>query len=261
MQKICNACGTQHPSDYKEDFCFTCSEERQYIPTEGQTWTTHETLLATHKNKIVRINNTLYEIVISPTFAIGQRCFLVLSKSGNILWDCIPLLDAETINFINKMGGLKGIAFSHPHYYSNMNDWANTFNCPIYIHKSDEPFIVDKGKNIVLWEGDEIQILDDIKMINIGGHFDGSSVLLIPSMSVKGTMLCGDTMYLSPSKKHFAIMYSYPNRIPLPLSEIRRIKERLHNIEFDSIFGFYSFQNLTENARDILDKSIQRYLE
>lgn len=260
MQKICNTCGTQHPSDYKDNLCFTCNEERQYIPVEGQTWTTHQTLLTTHKNHIVKINSNLYEIVIKPTFAIGQRCFLVISKSGTILWDCIPLLDAETIRFINSMGGLKGIAFSHPHYYSNMNDWADIFNCPIYIHKSDDPFIVNKGKQITLWEDDELQIIDDIKMINIGGHFDGSSVLLIPSMSKGGTMLCGDTMYLSPSKNHFAIMYSYPNRIPLPLSEIRRIKERLKNIEFDAIFGFYSFQNLTENAKVILDKSIARYL-
>jgi hypothetical protein len=80
-------------------------------------------------------------------------------------------------------------------------------------------------------------------------------------MSREGTMLCGDTLYLSPSKKHFAIMYSYPNRIPLPVNEIKRINLRLQAISFDTIYGFYSYQNVTENARQILDASIQKYLE
>lgn len=261
MQKICCTCGTQYPINYTSNECFICNEERQYVPESGQSWTNPKTLSLNHKNKIVELNDCLFEIVITPTFAIGQRAFLVISESGNILWDCIPLLDEETNAFINSKGGLKAVCFSHPHYYSNMNNWAETFNCPIYIHKKDEPFIMEKVENIILWEGDEVQILDDVKMINIGGHFEGSSILLIPKMSPKGTMLCGDTMYLSPSKKHFAIMYSYPNRIPLPLSEIRRIKQRLNTISFDVIFGFYSYQNLTENAKKILNNSIERYLE
>ncbi len=260
MHKICNTCGTQHPIDYDKELCFTCDEERQYIPPEGQSWTTHTELLATHKNRIVELNPNLYEILISPSFAIGQRCFLVISKSGNVLWDCIPLLDSATIDFINSKGGLKAIAFSHPHYYSNMNDWANVFQCPIYIHQKDEPYIVFKGSSISLWQGSEINLIDDIRLINIGGHFEGSCILIIPSMSHQGTMLCGDTMYLSPSRKHFAIMYSYPNRIPLPLSKIAEIKEHLLELNFDSIYGFYSYQNLVGNGKEILKVSFERYL-
>jgi hypothetical protein len=68
-------------------------------------------------------------------------------------------------------------------------------------------------------------------------------------------------MYLSLSKKHFAIMYSYPNRMPLPVNEIKRIEQRLQDLSFDTIYGFYSYQNVTENARQILDASIKRYLQ
>jgi hypothetical protein len=261
QQKICKTCGTQFPKSSNIEICTICAEERQYIPEQGQSWTTHQKLLSSHKNRILKIDETLYEIVIEPNFAIGQRALLVISKSGNILWDCVPLLDTDTINFINEKGGLKAIAFSHPHYYSNMNDWAKVFNCPIYIHKKDEAYITDNGENIKLWDGDEIELIDNIKIYNIGGHFAGSSVLVISKMSKLGTMLTGDTVYLSPSKKHFAIMYSYPNRIPLPISEIQRIKRRFDNISFDSIYGFYSYQNLTENAREILKKSLERYLK
>lgn len=259
-QKLCASCGTQFPVNSNPDICSLCAEERQYIPLTGQLWTTHNKLLTNYKSKIVKLKDSLYEIVVEPTFAIGQRAFLVISKSGNVLWDCIPLLDSQTVDFIDSRGGLQAIAFSHPHYYSNMNDWAFTFNCPIYIHKKDSSYIVDKGEHVSLWEGNEKPLWDDLKLVNIGGHFDGSSILMIPSMSEKGTMLCGDTMYLSLSRNHFAIMYSYPNRIPLPISEIKRIKERLSNISFDTVYGFYSYQNVIGNGKEIVASSLERYL-
>ncbi|PWN71517.1 MBL fold metallo-hydrolase [Chryseobacterium phosphatilyticum] len=260
MKKLCTACGTQFPEHYNEELCAICNEERQYIPVTGQTWTTHDRLLTTHTTNIVKLNDHLYEITITPGFAIGQRAFLVISKSGNILWDCVPLLDQHVIDFINEKGGLQAIAISHPHYYSNMNDWAEEFKCSLYIHKNDEQYISEKGNRIKLWEGDEMPLWDDIKIVNIGGHFAGSSILLHKSMSEKGTLLSGDTMYLSPNLKHFAIMYSYPNRIPLPVAEIKRIKKRLEDLEFDAVYGFYSYQNLTKNVKQILNNSIEKYL-
>jgi hypothetical protein len=261
MRKVCNTCGTLYPQNYHSNACLICNEERQYVPEEGQIWTTREALSSTHKNKHIRINDRLFEIVIEPRFAIGQRAFLVLSERGNVLWDCVPMLDDETIRFINSKGGLNAIAFSHPHYYSNMNDWAKTFDCPIYIHQADAQHIVDKSEYISLWEGDEMPLWDDLKLVNIGGHFKGSSVLLISELSKRGVMLCGDTMYLSPSKRHFAIMYSYPNRMPLPISEIKRIKQRFDTLDFDSVYGFYSYQNVIGTAKEVLEASIKRYLE
>lgn len=260
MRRICNTCGTWYAEGHTPNDCFICQEERQYVPEGGQKWVTPDALSSTHKNKILQLNSRLFEIVIDPSFAIGQRAFLVLSDNGNMLWDCVPLLDQGTIDFIQSKGGIDAIGFSHPHYYSNMNDWAQTFDCPIYIHHTDEPFIVDKGGNIRLWQGDEKPLWNDLKIVNIGGHFTGSSVLMISGMGEKGTLLCGDTFYISPSKKHFAMMYSYPNRMPLPIAEIKRIKERFDTVSFDAVYGFYSYQNVLNNAKAILDSSIARYI-
>lgn len=261
MKKICTACGTQFPEGYHLTLCTICSEERQYVPMEGQFWTTHEKLSETYKTNILKIREDLYEITVTPRFAIGQRAFLVLSENGNILWDCIPLLDQHVINFINEKGGINAIAISHPHYYSNMNDWAQQFSCPVYLHEFDKEYIVENGEYIHLWSGRSFRLWDDITIENIGGHFNGSSVLMLNNDPKNGVMLCGDTMYLSPSMKFFAIMYSYPNRIPLERSEIVRIKKRLSELSFDSVYGFYSYQNLTINAKDILEKSIEQYLK
>lgn len=257
---VCVTCGTYFPSAQTPDLCPTCLDERQYIPITGQSWTTPEAMRRKHSVKINKLQKGLYAFEVNPEFAIGQRALMVLSENGNVLWDCIPLLDEQAITFIHSKGGLNAIALSHPHYYSNMNEWGETFNCPVYTHEHNTMHIVDNGEQISLWKGRDFDLWDGMKVKLIGGHFDGSCILHVPGLSEKGTVLCGDTLYISPSKQHMAVMYSYPNRIPLPLSEINKVQERFQEISFDRIYGFYNDQNVLEDAEKILQKSFKRYL-
>ena len=260
QQIICSTCGTYYLTESVPALCTICSDERQYIPEGGQSWIKPEDLLYKHSIKLNKIQDRLYELEINPMFSIGQRAMLVLSDEGNVLWDCIPMLDEMTIEFIKSKGGLKAIAFSHPHYYSNMNDWAEVFGCPVYIHENDKNHIMQHGKNICLWKGDELALWDGIKIMLIGGHFAGSSILLVPFLSNQGAILCGDTLFLSPSKKHFSVFWSSPNRIPLPLSEIKRIKHRMASIPFDTFYGYIKTQNLNTDVKKIFEESMKKYI-
>jgi glyoxylase-like metal-dependent hydrolase (beta-lactamase superfamily II) len=257
---ICSTCGTYYAAATVPALCPTCLDERQYIPVTGQSWTRQEDVLRKHSVKIYQLQDQLYELEINPMFAIGQRALFILSDKGNILWDCIPLLDEATIAFIKSKGGLKAIAFSHPHYYSNMNEWAEVFDCPVYIHQNDEVHITDKGRHVHLWEGDELNLWDGMKLHCIGGHFAGSSLIHVPFLSAEGTIICGDTLFLSPGKKHFSVCYSYPNKMPLPLTEMQRIRKRLDAIPFDSFYGYQSIQNLDKEVKAILAASMDRYV-
>jgi hypothetical protein len=257
--KICSTCGTAYPVESVPETCIICLDERQWVPSTGQHWTSSEDIPRTHSVKLNHLQDRLYEMEINPIFAIGQRALLLLSENGNVLWDCISLLDELTTEFIKSKGGLKAICFSHPHFYSNMNDWGELFNCPIFIHKNDAEHIMVRGKHIQLWEGDELELWDGIKIMLIGGHFAGSSILHVPFLSEKGTIICGDTLFLSPSKKHFSVVYSSPNRIPLPLAEMARIKDRFDGISFDSFYGYIKAQNLNKNVKEIFEKSMDRY--
>src|SRR5688572_25760268 len=125
---ICTACGTQFPNVTKAPaLCPICNDDRQYVPESGQRWTTLDDLSKNHSVVTRKIDTRLYELKMTPSFAIGQRALLVLAPDGNILWDCIPLLNEPTIDLIKPKGELKAIAFSHPHFYSTMNDWAEIF--------------------------------------------------------------------------------------------------------------------------------------
>lgn len=260
QSKVCATCGTHYPLSETYKVCPICNDDRQYIPEGGQRWTSPEELLSRYSVRTHRLSENVYELDIAPVFAIGQRAFLILSPQGNILWDCIPLLNEPIIEFIRAHGGLRAIGFSHPHYYSNMNDWADAFDCPIYIHRSDEQWIFHKGGRVEFWTGEEKVLWDGMRLMNVGGHFPGSSILHVPHLSPEGTVFCGDTLVIAPNKQHIAVMYSYPNRMPLPQDEVRRIKKQVEEIPFDTLYSFMRDLDLTANVREIFARSMKRYL-
>jgi glyoxylase-like metal-dependent hydrolase (beta-lactamase superfamily II) len=258
---ICSTCGTQ----YKEttpriDGCPICNDDRQYVPALGQAWTSLPLLKKSYSNNITKIYDNLFEIRTTPKFAIGQRAFLIITPGGNILWDCIALLDQPTIDFIKSKGGLKAIVFSHPHYFTTMNVWADEFNCPVVIHKYDQEWIFQSGNKISLWTGVEKQLWDGISIINIGGHFPGSSILRVPFLSPEGTIFCGDTFQIGTSKKHISVMYSYPNYIPVSLAEIKRIRKQVDQIRFDTVFGAFDNQQILLTGKELLQSSLKKYV-
>ena len=78
--------------------CTICREERQYVNPLGQSWTTLQAMRRTHVNGFRQYEPGLTGIGTHPSFAIGQRALLVQTPAfGNVLWDCISLLDDPTI--------------------------------------------------------------------------------------------------------------------------------------------------------------------
>ena len=125
MEKwICRTCGTQFPpGETPPGGCPICLDPRQYVGYNGQQWTTQEQMQAEGFHNIFKEHEPgLIGIGTEPKFAIGQRALLVKTSQGNILWDCITLLDETTANEIERLGGIQAISISHPHYYTSMVD-------------------------------------------------------------------------------------------------------------------------------------------
>ena len=94
---ICVQCGTQFAESAEPPSrCPICEDERQFVRHTGQEWTTLKRLAANHDNRIEDEAPLLLGIGTEPEFAIGQRALLLRSPGGNLLWDCISLLDDQT---------------------------------------------------------------------------------------------------------------------------------------------------------------------
>ena len=259
---ICTTCGVQQATTETEPTrCIICEDDRQYVNWNGQQWTTQETLQQSYKNIILPVDPQLYRIHTEPKFAIGQKAYLLQSAAGNILWDCVTLLDNDTREQILKLGGLKAIAISHPHYYASMVAWSKAFGgIPIYIHAADRHWVVQPDPVVRFWEGTYLDLWDGIKIINCGGHFPGACVLHWPAgTSGKGILLSGDPVQVAMDRKSVSFMYSYPNMIPLPKAAIEGIRDSLSGFAFEKIYGAFE-PHIPENGRSAFDFSINRYL-
>jgi glyoxylase-like metal-dependent hydrolase (beta-lactamase superfamily II) len=259
---ICVTCGTQFAeTDERPQACAVCEDERQYVGWSGQQWTTLDELRKSHRG-VVRLEELgLYGIGMEPAFAIGQRALLVTRPEGNVLWDCIPLLDGALVEMIRGIGGIGAIAISHPHYYASMVEWSRAFGCPIYLHAADRRWVMRPDPAVRFWEGETQEIEGGLTLVRCGGHFDGGTVLHWPEgADGRGAILSGDILQVVQDRRWVSFMYSYPNFIPLSASAVERIVRSVEPFAFDRIYGAWWGKTVLKDAKEAVRRSAERYL-
>jgi hypothetical protein len=240
-------------SEAPPESCPICTDPRQYVMFGGQQWTTLAELASDHENTI-RDQGDLVGIGTTPQFAIGQRALLVPYGDGNLLWDCIALLDDATATEIDRRGGLRAIAISHPHYYTTMVEWAHRFDCPIHLHAADSEWVMRPDPAIEYWDGETLDLGDGLTLIRGGGHFPGGAILHRP-----GALLTGDIIQVIPDRSHVAFMWSYPNQVPLPDAEVQRIAAAVEPFDYEAIYGAWWEAIIPADGPAIVRRSAERY--
>jgi hypothetical protein len=202
----------------------------------------------------------LVAIRTERAFAIGQQAYLVRTPAGNVLWDCISLLDDNTIAEVNRLGGISAIAISHPHFYDSCVEWAHAFGAPIHLPAADRRWVMRPDSAIRHFEEDEIEPVKGTRLIRVGGHFHGSTVLLWRAgADGGGALLTGDSIATVGDPASITIMYSYPNRIPLSAAEVRDVAERALRYPFDRLYGGWEGDVIVSGAGDAIRRSVERY--
>jgi hypothetical protein len=260
---ICSACASQFaPSEQPPPECPICLDERQFVPPGGQSWTTLDTLARRHFNSYRQHEPGLLGIGTVPQFAIGQRALLVRTPAGNLLWDCIALIDAATIEIVKALGGLIGIAISHPHYYSTMVEWSHALGgVPIHLHAADRQWIMRRDPVIRLWDGDTLPLAEGLTLVRCGGHFAGGTVLHWSAGGAgRGALLTGDIVQLIGDRRHVSFMRSYPNMIPLSAPAVLRIGAMLEPFAFDVLYGAFFDRVVPQGGKDVVRRSVERYV-
>jgi glyoxylase-like metal-dependent hydrolase (beta-lactamase superfamily II) len=259
---ICTTCGTQYaPSGSPPLRCLICEEERQFVLPTGQAWTTLGRLHRTHMATF-RDDGGIMGIGMSPNFGIAQRALLVRSADGNVLWDCISLLDDTMIDIINGLGGLKAIAISHPHYYTTMVEWSRAFgDIPVYLHKADREWVMRPDPCIHFWEGETKEVGPGMTLIRSGGHFEGGTVMhWAQGAGRKGAILSGDMLQVVADRKYIGFMRSYPNFIPLGEKAVRAIAATVAPFAYDAIYGAFWDRVIPANAQKAMYDSVERHI-
>jgi glyoxylase-like metal-dependent hydrolase (beta-lactamase superfamily II) len=255
---ICATCGVARPN--RLAVCPICADARQWVPTDGTRWTTEAELAPHHQSRLVEEEPGLLGIGIEPPVAIGQRALLVTTPAGNVLFDCIPFLDAAARQALDVRGGIAAICPSHPHFYGALAQFATLFHAPVHIPEADAHWLPPGVPSVHLFSGDEVEPVPGVRLLRLGGHFPGSTVLLWPEGAQgRGVLLTGDTLQVTPDGA-VSFMWSYPNLLPLSAETVKEIATRLRDVRFDRLYGGWWGRRIESGASAVVAASAERYV-
>ena len=76
----------------------------------------------------------------------------------------------------------------------------------------------------------------------------------------RGAVFSADMPSVVPDRRWVSFMYSYPNLIPLPAAEVRRIAELLAGYRFDRIYGGWTDRVVERDGNGAVARSAERYV-
>jgi glyoxylase-like metal-dependent hydrolase (beta-lactamase superfamily II) len=261
----CRTCAVQHAAAEgggPPERCGICEDERQYVGWSGQQWAALAELRREgFRTEIREHEDGLTGIGVEPRLGIGQRALLVRTSGGNVLWDCIGLIDDAAVERVRQLGGIAGVAMSHPHFYGCVVEWSRAFGgAPIHLPRADLGWLMRPDDAVVPWEG-SVEIVPGVTAVECGGHFEGSAVLHWPGgAGGRGALLTGDSITVVQDRRFVSFMRSYPNLIPLPRTEIERVVAAVRPLAFDRIYGGWWGSVVASGAKEAVERSAERYL-
>jgi len=257
---ICCACAVEQPdSGSPPERCPICEDERQYVPAEGQRWTSLQELEAEgRRGRVVEMEPGLTGIAIDPGVGIGQHSVLVSTPGGNLLWEPTGYVDDALAAEVARLGGIAAIAASHPHMYGVQLEWSRRFgDAPVFVAAADREWLQRGGDAVRFWDG-EIEVLPGVRLHRFGGHFPGSAVASLTGGDGRGVVLSGDTVLVTPDR-WVTFQRSFPNRIPLSAAVVRRVADAFAALDLDRLYDNFGSALQTGAGRRV-QESADRYI-
>ncbi|MGO1972279.1 MAG: hydrolase [Propionibacteriaceae bacterium] len=258
-RNLCRTCAVEYAPPLPA-VCPICADERQWVPSAGQAWTTLEELAAQGQQlRWEEREENRFAVTADPGLGIGQSMQVITSDAGVLLWDPVGYIDDATVRRVRVLGPVLGIASSHPHMFGVQVEWAHALDAPVLVNDADKQWLGRADPSISYWTG-HTQV-GPIALHQVGGHFAGSAVALWPAGSDgRGTLLTGDTVAPNPDRSSVGFMRSYPNKIPLSAAVVERIARDLGQLDFDTVVGNFN-NEIRGNAADAIQRSARRHAE
>ncbi|WP_125772698.1 MBL fold metallo-hydrolase [Antribacter gilvus] len=256
---ICRTCGVEH--DERPDVCAICADERQWVPADGQQWTTLDELAAAGARvELSELEPNLTALTVQPpVVGIGQQAKLLRTDAGNLLWDPTGFVDDAAVAAVRALGPVAAVVASHPHMYGLQVEWSRRLgDVPVLVSEADAGWLARTASVVETWKEDR-EILPGVTLTQPGGHFPGSAVVhWAAGAEGRGVILAGDAIFPNPDRKSVSFMRSYPNRLPLSGAVAQRVAAHVARFPYDRLYN--NFEGVIESdAREVVLRSAERH--
>jgi hypothetical protein len=255
---ICATCAVE--TVRPEGVCPICADDRQWVPRDGQIWTTLAELAeSVHRIDFVEPEPDLLGLSAEPQVGIGQRAHLVSTPAGNLLWDVPGYVDDDAVTRVRQRGDVLAIAASHPHMFGVQVAWSKALGgVPVLVCEPLMEWVQRPDPAIVTWRS-QYEIAPGLTLHEVGGHFIGSTIAhWTAGAEGRGVLLTGDSIHVNPDRATVTFLRSYPNRIPFSAAVVERITSGVESLPFDRIYDNFGHTIEHEAARVVRD-SADRY--
>jgi len=280
---ICATCAVEHSE--QAEVCAICADERQWVPADGQHWTTLEELAAagtevTHFVAGLGTTGTLMGTgrffrehkpdvrIVAAEPRYGELVYGLRNLDEGFvpeLYDA-ALIDArfsvgprDAVRRVRELGDVVAIIASHPHMYGVQVEWSRRLGgVPVLVAEADRQWVARPDPVIRTWSG-RLEILPGVVLTQPGGHFPGSAAVHWSGSDGKGVLLSGDTVFANPDRRSVAFMRSYPNHLPLSAAVTERVARALEEFEFDRLYGNFAIR-VDADARAVVRRSADRHI-
>jgi hypothetical protein len=255
---VCETCGVEHAEAV--GVCAICSDERQWVPADGQKWVTLEELAqAGRRVQVTELEPDLFGIKVEPKVGIGQQTHLVRARAGSLLWDPVGYIDDAAVNRVRELGNVVAVAASHPHMFGVQVEWSKALGgVPVLVSEADVAWVQRPDPAIETWNG-RYEVAPGVTLHQIGGHFPGSSVVhWTAGAGGDGVLLVSDTIHANPDRASVTFLRSYSNRIPLSPAVVERITRAVTQLPFDRLYDNFG-RTVGSDAASAVRDSAHRY--
>ncbi|WP_229672231.1 hydrolase [Citricoccus zhacaiensis] len=281
---LCATCGVEQAdtaadsltdalTDALPAVCAICADDRQWVPADGQRWTTVGELRASGAStEVTELEPNLWAVRVSAGVGIGQHAKILVTGAGNLMVDVPAYIDRAAVDAVMGLGGLAGIIASHPHMYGAQSAWAEACGgtdgpVPVYISEPDAGWLARRPANTIVWS-DSLTPLpgqsglpgSPVTASQPGGHFPGSVVVHFTGQDGAGVLLAGDTVGVARDRKWATFMRSFPNYLPLSGAVARRIAGHLDRYEYERLYDNFSGV-ISSEASAVVHRSARRHAD
>ncbi len=240
--------------------CPICDDDRQWVPRNGQIWTTLADLSGSgHRIVLNEPEPSLFGVSAEPRVGIGQQAHLITSEAGSLLWDVPGYVDADAAAQVLEHGKVLAIAASHPHMFGLQVEWSRALGgVPVLVCEPLTQWVQRPDPAIVPWHGD-YEVGPGLTLHEVGGHFIGSSIAHWDAgADGHGVLFTSDSIHVNPDRETVTFLRSYPNRIPFSAAVVERVISQVEGQRFDRIYDNFG-RTIDQDAAAVIRRSADRY--
>lgn len=232
---VCANCGHWQRYFAPPPDCPVCTDTRNDLPEDGWRFLPVADVKSNLRGHWRYLDRNLVGFSVTPPLGLNGTGWLLLQQEGNIAFEAAPFYTDEMLAEIRRLGGIRVLAASHVHGYGALWQLQDAFQPEIVAIQKEDLRLTKAFR--VTWPYDETLDLGEGKTLHhVSGHYEGQAVL---HDAVRRILFCGDTFKIDQDDAGNNLAVSthkaFHKSIPLTPSEIRRYREVIASLDFDTV--------------------------